>query len=268
MNLLLTLLLGIVLTVVANALLVRAARVAPVLAAGLVAVATLLVYLPLALVFWPGGDVATIQLTAFLLASLVCGLFWQARQQGASARGYLGPRVIVGFFVGLVAVDSVFILVAERGLPPSIGSALLPEPRNGNAVRFAFPGVVADNYQKKESLYNEFLAQQRRQAARGWRVRKGWLDGKPRAGEPAVFQVEARTRTGEPLSGAVVGGTFAWAGNSALDTPFAMEEVAPGLYRAELSLPAAGRWQLLMNLDRADERHEIRATTAVAVPAS
>ena len=76
MNLLLTLLLGIVLTVVANALLVRAARVAPVLAAGLVAVATLLVYLPLALVFWPGGDVATIQLTAFLLASLVCGLFW------------------------------------------------------------------------------------------------------------------------------------------------------------------------------------------------
>lgn len=266
MNLLLTLLLGIVLVTVANALLVRMARVAPPLAAALVALATLLLYLPLAFVFWPGGDVATIHLTAFLLTCLMCGLFWQARAQGdtATARGYLGPRVIIGFFMTLVVVDSVFVLVAERGLPVSVGSALLPEPRNGNAVRFAFPGVVADNYQKKEALYNEFLAQHRRQEARGWQIQKGWLDGKPRAEQSAVFQLKATTREGLPVSGAAARGTFAWAGNSELDTLFTMEEVSPGLYQAELSLPTAGRWQLLMSLHRDDEQHEIRATTTVA----
>lgn len=270
MDLLLSLLLGILLIVVANALLVRFARMAGALAAALTTLAMLLVFLPLVALLRPGVDVIAIQLVAFLLANLVCGLFWQARDRGetATARGHLGPRVIVGFFVALAAVDAVFIVVAERGVPASIASALLPTPRGAEAVKFSFPGLVADNYQKKEALYNEFLAQQRLQQAHGWQIRKGWLAAKPLVGQPAVFQVEATTREGEPLEGASAVGTFAWSGDSELDTPFTMREVAPGRYQVSLSLPAPGRWRLLMNLEHGDKRYELRATTLVAAPPS
>lgn len=270
MNLLLSLLLGIVLITIANGLLVRLARTAPPLAAILTALTTLLLMVPSVVMFQPGVDVVAIQLTAFLLANLMCGLFWQARARGEtlSARGHLGPRVIIGFFIGLATVDSVFVVVAERGIPAHLASALLPEPRGGEVAKLSFPGVVADNYQKKEALYNEFLEQQRLQEQRGWQVRKGWLRGEPEAGAEAIFQVEVTTREGIPLRDVTASGTFAWSGGSDRDTPFSMEEVTPGRYQVPLSLPTPGHWRLLMNLEHQGEVHEIRASTTVAVPAS
>jgi hypothetical protein len=45
-----------------------------------------------------------------------------------------------------------------------------------------------------------------------------------------------------------------------------MAEIAPGTYQASLRLPAAGLWNLVMQLRRGDELHEIRASTSVQTP--
>ena len=43
-----------------------------------------------------------------------------------------------------------------------------------------------------------------------------------------------------------------------------MSEVAPGEYRAELEMPLHGLWQLVLQVRRGEDLHEVRADTSVA----
>lgn len=268
MVVLIGLFLGIALIVGANLALARCSSLTPVQAAAAVALATLVLYLPWAVVAWPGGDVVAIHVAAYLCASFVCGVFLTARRRaegddGSSKRSWhWGPMIIIGFFVVLIGVDSVFILLAERGLAPSLGTRLLPSAPNKGALQSSFPGVISHDFQEKEVLYNAYLQQRRAQEERGWRVQKGWLS-KPIQGEPTTFKVAARTRAGEPVAGAVVGGRFLRPSDSRLDTAFTLSEVEPGVYQGQLSLPAPGRWNLVLLLQRDGAVHEIRASTSV-----
>ncbi|NJN46300.1 MAG: hypothetical protein HC808_07290 [Candidatus Competibacteraceae bacterium] len=114
-------------------------------------------------------------------------------------------------------------------------------------------------------MFNDYLAQRRRQEERGWRVQRGWLQ-RPVLGQPATFKLVVRTRNGEPVTNAEIHGRFLRPANSAQDTAFAMHETEAGVYLVDLQLPAAGRWDLVLHVDKADERHEIRATTTIAAP--
>lgn len=268
-NLLLSLGLGVGLMVTASGLLVWFTRFSATQAAVLVALAALGIYLPAAALHWPGGDVFAIHLAVYSMTAYLCGLFFGLREKDRSpgepsvGRFHWGPAVIAGFFILLLAVNSVFILLAQRGLGPSLSDELLPGARHRGHVSSAFPGVVSHDFQEKEEQYNRYLAQAERQQERGWQIRKGWL-GEPVAGEPATFKVTARTRQGEPLTGAEVMGQFLRPSDSHRDTAFTMHEAEPGVYLADLELPAAGLWNLVLRLRKGDERHEIRATTSVA----
>jgi nitrogen fixation protein FixH len=164
--------------------------------------------------------------------------------------------------VVLIIVDSVFILLAARGLSPQLSTQLLPGAPDKGPVSSVFPGVISHDFQEKEALYNVYLQQRRQQIERGWQVQKGWLT-KPIEGEPTAFKVAAQTRRGEPLSGAVVTGQFLRPADSRLDKNFSLPEVAPGVYEGELSLPAPGRWSVVLQIQRDGETHEIRASTSV-----
>ena len=259
-DLLLSLALGVGAILLANLGLIRFARLSARQAAATIALITLGLYVPYAILRWPGGDVFALHLAIYLLASLACGMLLGRR---ASSQGlHWGPALIGGFFIVVVVLGAVFIAVAEHGLSPTLFRWLLPEAGSQRDVTSMFPGVISHDFHKKEALYNEYLQQVERQRQRGWQIQKGWL-AEPVASEPVVFRVVARTRAGEPLTGATVTGRFLRPSTSTLDVAFELAEREPGVYEAPLTLPAAGAWNLVLQVRQGDKLHEIRANTQV-----
>jgi nitrogen fixation protein FixH len=224
-----------------------------------VALLTLLVYVPWAILTWPGADVFAIHLAIFLTAAYALGMVGARVGRG----WHRAPALIVGFFVIVVATNVVFLGVAERGMT-GLFARLLPDPRGSDVVDSQFPGTVSHDYQEKEALYNEYLRQVEAQQSRGWDVRKGWRHP-PVAGQPATFIVAVSDRWEAPVSGADVRGTFLRTSNSREDLEFVMDEVAPGEYRTTVNLPLPGRWDLVLRIRQHDDLHEVRASTSVGL---
>ncbi len=263
-NPLFSLALGAMLVIAVNLALFRFSALGATRGAVMVAVATLGIYLPLGFLFWPGGDILAMHLAVYLLSSLACGMLLGGRERAGGRGGegwHWGPMAITGFFVALVILNAVFILVAQQGISPELGASVFPDNQSRN-VSSAFPGVVSHDFHKKESLYNAYLEQVERQRQRGWQVRKGWLR-KPVQGEAAIFKVVARTREDEPLRGARISGDFWRPSDIDLDMAFTMEEIEPGVFEVDLTMPAVGLWNLVLQIRKDDELHEIRANTSV-----
>ncbi len=81
-GLVLDLALGVAVIVFANLGLIRLARRSAWQAAATVALITLGLYVPYAILRWPGGDVFALHLALYLLASLACGPLWSRRASG------------------------------------------------------------------------------------------------------------------------------------------------------------------------------------------
>jgi nitrogen fixation protein FixH len=248
---------GVLAEVVLFLLLNRLFRLNGKSAGTIVGLLVVLVYVPWAVLVWPGADVFAIHLAIFLTVAYVLGMF--GAQVGR--RWHWAPAAIVGFFTVVVVINIVFLGVAEQGIT-GLFARMLPEPRGSEVVDSRFPGTVSHDYQEKEALYNAYLRQVEAQRARGWQVRKGW-QSKPTAGQPATFIVAVTTREGAPVSGADIDGSFLRTSNSRDDFDFVMDEVAPGEYRAQLTMPLQGLWQLVLQIRRGDDLHEVRADTSV-----
>lgn len=225
------------------------------MAVGLLA---LLVYVPWAILAWPGADIFAIHLAIYLTVAYALGMVGGS----VGRQWHWAPALIVGFFVVVIATNVVFLGVAEQGIT-GVFARLLPEPRGAEVADSRFPGTVSHDFQKKEALYNDYLQQVEAQQSRGWQVRKGWLY-RPVAGEPATFMLTVSDRDGGPVTGAEVSGRFLRTSNSRDDFDFSMVEGAPGEYRAGLEMPLHGLWQLVLQVRRGDDLHEIRAETSVA----
>ncbi len=172
-------------------------------AAGMaIALLALLIYVPWAILTWPGADVFAIHLAIFLTVAYALGMIG-----GRVGRGWhWAPALIVGFFVVVIVTNVVFLGVAEQGIT-GLFATLLPTPQGSEVVDSRFPGTVSHDYQEKEALYNAYLRQVEKQQARGWQVRKGWLY-KPVVDQAATFVVEVHDRDGQPVSGAQIEGPF------------------------------------------------------------
>jgi len=256
-----TLLLGIGVGVIAEIalflLLHRVFRLDGKAAATAVALVALLVYVPWAILTWPGADIFAIHLAIYLTVAYALGMIGGR----VGRHWHWAPALIVGFFVVVIATNVVFLGVAEQGIT-GLFSELLPKPRSSEVVDSRFPGTVSHDYQEKEALYNDYLRQVERQEARGWQVRKGWQHA-PVAGQPATFVVAVSDREGRAVSGASVDGRFLRTSNSRDDFGFAMDEVASGEYRVTLAMPLHGLWNLVLQIRRGEDLHEVRATTSV-----
>jgi nitrogen fixation protein FixH len=232
----------------------------------LLALNALLIY---SLIDWPGADVLAMYVAVLAVTAYLLGIVSHAREEGRrdSRTGqrwfHWGPALIVIFFIVLFALDGVLVVISREGLPEPVADWLLPKHRQQDNVRSVFPGVVARDYQKKESLYNQYLEQVKRQQQRGWQVSKGWLE-QPEAGLPSVFQVQVSERDGAPVEYAQVSGVFQRPSDSRLDQTFSMQEIEPGLYRAEIGLPQPGLWTLVLQVRRGEQLHELHASTSVA----
>ena len=218
---------------------------------------------------WPGADVLALYIAVLAITAYLLGIVSNAREhQQASPQEsgrwfHWGPAAIIIFFVVLLALDGVLVVISSQGLPVQLAELLLPESTAQKQTRSVFPGTVANDFQKKESLYNEYLEQVKRQEQRGWQVNKGWLSD-PVAGQRTPFQVQVSEADGAPLQFAQVSGIFQRPSDSRLDYSFAMQEIEPGLYRIILALPEPGRWDLVLTVKRGAQLHELHGRTSVA----
>lgn len=215
---------------------------------------------------WPGADVLAMYTAVMMVTAYLLGIVSHARESGRDRNGgrwfHWGPAIIVIFFVVLFALDGVMVTVSKQGLPAPLADLILPEPAQSGRVRSVFPGTVANDYQKKESLYNDYLEQVKQQHQRGWQVTKGWLQP-PVVDQPAAFQVRVLEADGAPVQFARVTGEFQRPSDSSQDQAFDMQEVEPGLYRVVLSLHEPGVWTLVLHIRRGEQLHEVHASTSV-----
>ncbi|HKJ08156.1 MAG TPA: FixH family protein [Gammaproteobacteria bacterium] len=267
MNPLLTVPLGVLAQLAVFGGLYRFTRMGGKTIAVIIAVLSLAIYMPDAIIQAHGGDVMSIHVASYLIVAFFLGLITshmeKRRAEGAETGFHWAPAAIIGFFGVIIVLDSIFVAIATQGLPDSWTRHVLPTPASEpGQIRSEFPGTVARDFQENQEGYNAYLAQYRRQQTQGWHVRQGWL-GNPVAGRATQFQVAVTDRHGKPIAGARVDAVFLRPSNSSDDRPIRLVESAPGVYRADVVLPVPGMWGLLLQIRHGKDLHEVQASTSV-----
>lgn len=265
-----SILIGILLIVAVFFLFFRLLRMGGKLSATMVALLVLGIYVPFSIFKWPGADVFAIHMALYLVTAYLLGIVTSYREarmadmpEGHKAPFFhWGPATIVGFFLFLIVVDSIFVTWATTGVSGSVAAWLFPKPRTPGQVESYFPGTVSKDYQKAQSEYNQYLEQLKAQKLRGWKIRKGFVDT-PYVGKDQVFQVELHDKQDKPLTGAEISGRFMRPSNSKQDVYFEMKPVSPGLYQVHVTLAYPGKWDLDMDIERGPDKHILQGSTYV-----
>ncbi|HPE60673.1 MAG: FixH family protein [Thiothrix sp.] len=258
----------------------RGVRLGSRLASLLTALAALGIYIPLALLFWPGIDVFAIHFAFLAMTAYGLGIITsrdperqlahsagtEAGQAAAAPRRRLhwAPATIVGFFLVLAVVDSIIITLASQGASSDFMARFLPEPRSGRVPSSAFPGAVPHNFHEKYAQFNQHLLQLEAQRERGWQVRGSW-EREPLAGQEAVLQLQVADADGQVIRDAEVAARFLRPSDQRQDQSMALAEQQPGLYQGRVTLDAPGNWTVVITVMRGQETHEIKAGTRIGI---
>ena len=231
---------------------------------------TLGIYVPYAIIFWPGGDVFSIHLAIFGVVPYMLGIITNYREQALDSEQrkqwfHWIPALFFVFFLIVVVVNMTLVTLSTSGLSSSMLQWLLPK-QQGEQYTSQFPGVISHDYQEKEALYNEYLENLEKQKRRGWKIKQGWLVS-PEQNKPAVFQLEARDKNGHIITGLKASIKFLRPSNYKLDKEFVMQEVIDGIYQQNVTFEKAGNWDVIILLTKADDVHEIRGDTFIKDPA-
>ncbi|MDH5444334.1 MAG: FixH family protein [Gammaproteobacteria bacterium] len=260
-----TLLGGALSIVIVFLLALKVLRVEPKALAGLMALLVLGIFVPVAIVFWPGADVFAVHLAIYMITVYALGIIFSQRATHDASSGHWfhwGPAAIIGFFMFIVAVDAILIVVAQKGLHKEVALKFLPAPRSGGKVSSFFPGTVSHDFREKEELFNRYIEQRREQKERNWQVRLGWAVD-PLVDKETQFQIHVTDKDGKAISKANVTGQFMRPADSKLDQDFTMQEGRPGYYQVALTMTVPGQWELILNIKQGESLHEIRARTNI-----
>ena len=223
-------------------------------------------YVPLAIIFWPGGDVFAIHLAIFGVVPYMMGMITHYREQALSTEQrkkwfHWIPALFFAFFFVVVTVNMTLVTLSSKGMSPELLQWLLPK-NEGGGFSSQFPGVISHDYQEKEALYNEYLENLAKQKQRGWKVKQGWLVS-PEQNKEAVFQIEAVDKEGHIITGLNINLRFLRPSNYRMDKEFTMQEVQAGIYQQKVTFSAPGNWDVIIMMTKADDVHEIRGDTFV-----
>ncbi|MBI1285169.1 MAG: hypothetical protein GC183_12655 [Thiobacillus sp.] len=213
----------------------------PILRALLAGVIPLVGYFILITGHWPGLDVAAIHISVFLAAALVLFAMTQFRRRGGE-RMHWAPKLLTGFFIGLVFVNAALLYISTQGLPDPIASWWLGG--DGGTVHSGFSGVVPHGQNAAKAVSSE-LSEAHRESQLGWQVEVNGLDG---MGGARAIQVRVKDRTGLPVDrvSAELRLQRPGAATPALTLP--LEAVGAGVYSGLLTLPGTGRWLVELRL--------------------
>ncbi len=270
-NLLLTLALGVLFILVVHSSLRFFTKLSSIKSALLTLGLVSSVYIPLLLIDWPGADVIAIQfaiygITIYLLAILHSqAIIHQQKMLAGTATKkswHWAPLAIIGFFVVVVSVDSIFITIAQQGSDSLLRGMFIPEPKGGGKVSSYFPGIIEHNYHEKEDLYNDHQKRLNQQRQRGWQIKYGWSE-KPVANKPAIFILSLKDKTGAPITHAQIAGSFQRGNTSKQDQLVSLKESDDGLYKISITLKYPGRWELLLKVKSPQGDYDLKATTDI-----
>jgi nitrogen fixation protein FixH len=113
------------------------------------------------------------------------------------------------------------------------------------------PGTEVDSAYSASLAYENEIAAARDQNARNWKVDAHIQRG---ADGGATVQVEARDKSGAPMSGLKFQGRFERPTDRRADQPVGLSEVGIGIYRGSAPLIAPGQWDLVLEGDAAGQR--------------
>jgi nitrogen fixation protein FixH len=130
------------------------------------------------------------------------------------------PWAFVGFFGVVTAVNAVMIWFAVT----------------------TFTGLDRDEPYLRGIDYNAVLAEERRQAALGWTAAV--------AADRDRLAVDVADRLEQPLEGAVVYAEITRPVDAALDFTAELAPAGAGHYAAAIDWPVAGRWEILVTVER------------------
>lgn len=207
----------------------------PALRALLAGLIPLLAYFVLIIGRWPGLDVAAIHISVFLAAALVLFALTQFRRRSAG-RMHWAPKLLTAFFIGLVFLNATLLYIATKGLPEPIARWWLGS--EGGAVYSGFSGVVAHGQGAAKAVSSE-LSQLHRESQLGWQVEVSGFDA---SGRTRALEVRVKDRTGLPVAQAQAEVRLLRPGAPHPTSTLTLEAVEAGVYIGALSLPAAGRW--------------------------
>lgn len=271
-NLLLTLALGVLFILIVHSGLRFLSKLSSFKSALLTLGLLASVYIPLLALDWPGTDVFAIQfaiygITIYLLAILHTQAISHQKKvlAGLETKKKLhwAPLTIVGFFVVLVTVDSIFISIAQQGSDSLLRGLFVPEPKGGGEVSSYFPGIIQHNYHEKEDQYNQYQQRLDKQRARGWKIKYGWSE-EPIANKEAVFILSLRNEKDKPIKLAKILGSFQRGNTSNHDQAVELIEAENGLYKVNIALKYPGRWELLLRVESPQGGYDLKATTDIA----
>ncbi len=113
------------------------------------------------------------------------------------------------------------------------------------------PGTEVDSAYSASLGYEKEIMAARDQAARKWEVDAHVERG---ADGAALLRVEARDKTGRPVTGLTFEGRFERPTDKRADLAVALKEVGIGIYRGRAEAIAPGQWDLVLEADAAGQR--------------
>jgi nitrogen fixation protein FixH len=213
----------------------------PILRATLAGLIPLLAYFVLIVGRWPGLDVVAIHISVFLAAALVLFAVTQFRRRSIG-RLHWAPKLLIGFFLGLVVINGTLLYISTNGLPEPLGRWWLGS--SGNAVYSGFSGVVPHGQGAAKAISSE-LSQAQRQAELGWQVEVSGLDGTDSA---RAVQVRVKDRTGLPVDRLEGELRLLRPGVAQPAASLPLSALGAGTYGGVLHLPGSGRWLVELRL--------------------
>jgi len=267
-----------------------------IVAALLTALVILMIYLPLAILNWPGVDIFAIHFAFFMMIAYGLGIITSRKQKEGEKKGlHWGPVVIIVFFILLAMVDSTIINFATKGVEGGFAQALLPEPKKlsynldeeslalqkqrykkrlseefkatylegiNTGTQSKFPGTVAYDINNREAKYNSDLVQLQQQQARGWQVEGGWLTA-PTTASTQIFRIVMLDKIGNPLKDLQLEIDFMRPSDTQKDQRHHFVNKGDGSYEVTTRLAVAGLWNIEIRASKGDMLHRVRGKTSV-----
>ena len=115
---------------------------------------------------------------------------------------------------------------------------------NGTYVYYAlhsFSGLVTDKAYDEGVAFNDTIRAQQQQDALGWR---GEVAVDLHAGQPGSVRFTLQDKSGQPIPGAKVSGQLFRPVQAGLDQTLTLDEIQPGVYQGQATVPQPGQWDL------------------------
>jgi hypothetical protein len=216
-----------------------------------------LAYLGYSSNYWQGGDVVAIHLVVFMATAAVLGVF--NSMQRRKEKMHWAPRLLIAFFALLAVSMAIFVSIAANGLPPGIAKYLLPNV-NGRVMHTGFPGALPHDNNK---LYEQHQLRVEAQRKLGWKVSVTGLENIS-PGVPTSISLALLDAGGQPIVADHVGLQILRLANHKDDIQVELTQTAPGIYGAQVTLPASGNWFAGIFIERGKDTYQMQQSLQVS----